>query len=133
MNEPWGNLRQKNDEFRKWDAMDLRSMAARRDSLPVLTELQIGKETLERHYDTIYAQFSSVSHFDAYSVELLRLHKKEDGGFELKTDDLWPGLLILQNCQFDVSVSRQCMPTMIKMQRNCSTSFFSNGIVLQRR
>jgi hypothetical protein len=113
--------------------MDLRSMAARRDSLPVLTELQIGKETLERHYDTIYAQFSSVSHFDAYSVELLRLHKKEDGGFELKTDDLWPGLLILQNCQFDVSVSRQCMPTMIKMQRNCSTSFFSNGIVLQRR
>jgi hypothetical protein len=94
--------KEQNDEFRKWDAIDLRSMAARRDSLPVLTELQIGKETLERHYDTIYAQFSSVSHFDAYSIELLRLDKNEDGGFELKTDDLWPGLLILQNCQFDI-------------------------------
>jgi hypothetical protein len=89
-------------EIRQWESLDLRTMATRRDSLPSLTELQVGKEPLGDHYDTIYAQFSSVSHFDAYSIELLRLHKKDDGELELATDDLWPGLLILQNCQFDI-------------------------------
>ncbi len=79
-------------EIRQWESLDLRTMAARRDSLPCLTELQVGKENLGHHYDTVYAQFSSVSHFDAYSIELLRLHKKVDGGLELGTDDLWPGI-----------------------------------------
>src|SRR5271156_3912092 len=52
--------KEQNNEMRKWESIDLRAMASRRDSLPLLTELQIGKETLERHYETIYAQFSSV-------------------------------------------------------------------------
>ena len=77
-------------------------MATRRDLLPRLTDLQVGKEELGHHYDTIYTQFSSVSHFDAYSIQLLRLHKTDDGELGLETDDLWPGLLILQNCQFDI-------------------------------
>jgi hypothetical protein len=93
--------KEQNDEIRKWEALDLRAMAKRRDSLPPLTELQIGKETLERHYDTIYAQFSSVSHFDMYSLELIQLHEIA-GHLELKTDEHWPGLLILQNCEFDI-------------------------------
>jgi hypothetical protein len=94
--------KEQTSEMRKWDSLDLRAMATRRDSLPLLTELQIGKETLERHYDTIDAQFSSVSHFDMYSLELLRLHESKAGNLELKTDEYWPGLLILQNCQFDI-------------------------------
>lgn len=88
--------------MRKWESLDLRAIAKRRDSLPLLTELQIGKETLEHHYDTIYAQFSSVSHFDMYSLELIRIHQSNAGHLELRTDEHWPGLLILQNCQFDI-------------------------------
>ena len=93
---------EQDSEIRQWESFDLHTMATRRDLLPRLTELQVGKEELGHHYDTIYVQFSSVSHFDAYSIELLRLHEEDDGGVELKTDDLWPGLLILQNCQFDI-------------------------------
>jgi len=89
---------EQDSEFRQWENFDLRTMATRRDLLPRLTELQVGKEEHGHHYDTIYAQFSSVSHFDAYSIQLLRLHAKDDKGLELATDDLWPGLLILQNC-----------------------------------
>lgn len=97
------NLTEEQDsEFRQWESLDLRTMATRRDLLPPLTELQVGKELLGCHYDSIYAQFSSVSHFDAYSIELLSLQRKSDTEFELGTDDHWPGLLILQNCQFDI-------------------------------
>jgi Family of unknown function (DUF5677) len=94
--------KEEKDELRKWDRLDLRSMAMRRDLLPELTALPIGKETLESHYDTIYAQFSSVSHFDMYSLELVRLQGGADGHLELSTDEYWPGLLVLQNCQFDI-------------------------------
>ena len=59
------------------------AMAKLRDSLPRLTELQIGKEELARHYDTIYAQFSSVAHFDVYSLELLGLHEAGTGRLEI--------------------------------------------------
>lgn len=79
--------KEQNNEMRKWESIDLRAMASRRDSLPLLTELQIGKETLERHYETIYAQFSSVSHFDMYSLELVRLHEGNAGHLELKVDE----------------------------------------------
>jgi hypothetical protein len=102
---PWVTeelTREQNAEIRQWESLDLRTMATRRDSLPPLTDLQIGKEELGHHYDTIYAQFSSVAHFDAYSLQLFRLHETDVGQFELATDAHWPGLLILQNCQFDI-------------------------------
>jgi hypothetical protein len=89
-------------QIREWESLDLRTMATRRDSLPLLTELQIGKETLGTHYDTIYSQFSSVAHFDFYSVQLIGLHETNPGRFELETGLHWPGLLILQNCQLDI-------------------------------
>jgi hypothetical protein len=102
---PWVTedlTKEQSAEFRQWESLDLRTMATRRDSLPPLTELQVGKEELTRHYDTIYVQFSSVAHFDAYSLELFRLQETEAGQYELATDAHWPGLLILQNCQFDI-------------------------------
>jgi hypothetical protein len=102
---PWVTedlTKEQNAEIRQWESLDLRTMATRRDSLPPLTDLQIGKEELGHHYDTIYAQFSSVAHFDAYSLQLFRLHETDVGQFELATDAHWPGLLILQNCQFDI-------------------------------
>ena len=102
---PWVTeklTKEQNAEIRQWESLDLRAMATRRDSLPPLTDLQIGKEELGHHYDTIYAQFSSVAHFDAYSLQLFRLHETDVGQFELATDVHWPGLLILQNCQFDI-------------------------------
>jgi Family of unknown function (DUF5677) len=102
---PWVTeelTKEQNAEIRQWESLDLRTMATRRDSLPPLTDLQIGKEELGHHYDTVYAQFSSVAHFDAYSLQLFRLHETDVGQFELATDAHWPGLLILQNCQFDI-------------------------------
>jgi hypothetical protein len=102
---PWVTeelTKEQNSEIRQWESLDLRTMAMRRDSLPLLTELQVGKEELGHHYDTIYAQFSSVAHFDVYSLELFRLQEIDVGRFELATDAHWPGLLILQNCQFDI-------------------------------
>ena len=107
-------------------------MATRRDLLPRLTDLQVGKEELGHHYDTIYTQFSSVSHFDAYSIQLLRLHKTDDGELGLETDDLWPGLLICRIVSSTLfSALRQCVRSTIKMQRSRLTSFSSNGIVLR--
>lgn len=122
------NLTKEQDsEIRQWETFDLRTMATRRDLLPRLTELQVGRESLAHHYDTIYAQFSSVSHFDAYSIQLLRLHEKDDGELELGTDDHWPGLLIMQNCQFDII---QCFEA-VRAYYNKDASQLYNELLLE--
>jgi Family of unknown function (DUF5677) len=119
--------KEQNDELKKWNSLDLRTMAARRDSLPALTELLVGKETLEDHYDTIYAQFSSVAHFDMYSLELLRLQENGAGHAELGMDEYWPGLLILQNGQFDIIQCFEAANTYF----NKDASLLFNGLLLE--
>ncbi len=94
--------KEQQEQFRAWESLDLRSMATKRDSLQRLTELPIGHYELAPWYDSIYAQFSSVSHFDMYSLELIQLHEEEPGHFVMDTASYWPGLLILQNCVFDI-------------------------------
>ena len=51
---------------------------------------------------TIYRQFSSVSHYDRFSIELLGVQEFPDGKFVLGTRPHWHPLLVLQNAQFDI-------------------------------
>jgi hypothetical protein len=94
--------KEQREKMRQWETLDLRTMATRRDALPRITELAIGSERLAYWYDSIYSQFSSVSHFDMYSIQLLELHRSPDGQLVLATNPYWPALLVLQNCLFDI-------------------------------
>ncbi len=85
-----------------WNSLDLRSMVKKRDKLPPLADKQVAKEGLAHWYESIYAQFSSVTHYDRYSIEILGLQPAPDGRLVLAAQPHWPGLLILQNCYFDI-------------------------------
>ncbi len=65
--------------FEEWSKLDLRSMGTKRDEFLPLVDEPIAKEKLGPWYDGVYAQFSSVSHYDRYSIELLTVNKAGDG------------------------------------------------------
>jgi hypothetical protein len=65
--------------FEEWSKLDLRSMAKKRDEFPPLSDLPVAKEMLAPWYGGIYAQFSSVSHYDRYSIELMTVNELPDG------------------------------------------------------
>jgi hypothetical protein len=88
--------------FEEWSKLDLRSMGMKRDEFPALADEPIAKEKLGPWYDGIYAQFSSVSHYDRYSIELLTINKASDGRLILGAQPNWPRMLILQNAHFDI-------------------------------
>jgi hypothetical protein len=88
--------------FEEWSKLDLRSMALKRDAFLPLAEELVAKEGLARWYDAIYAQFSSVSHYDRYSIELMTIYKWPDGRSVLGAQPYWPRMLILQNTLFDI-------------------------------
>jgi hypothetical protein len=88
--------------FEEWSKLDLRSMGKKRDEFPPLAEEQVAKEKLGHWYDGIYAQFSSVSHYDRYSLELLAINQTPAGKSYLGAPPHWPRMLILQNAHFDI-------------------------------
>jgi hypothetical protein len=88
--------------FDAWGTLDLRSMAAKRDAFPPIADTILAKESLGHWYESIYAQFSSVSHYDRYSIELLGLHKAPSGSLVLAAEPHWPSILTLQNTLFDI-------------------------------
>jgi hypothetical protein len=88
--------------FDAWSTLDLRSIAKKRDDFPPIAETLLAKEKLSNWYDAVYAQLSSVSHYDRYSIQLLTLNPMPRGGLVLATQPHWPGLLILQNAHFDM-------------------------------
>ena len=88
--------------FQDWSNLDLRSMAKKRDEFPPLSDLLIAKEKLATLYDAIYAQFSSVSHYDRFSLEFLRVKKLPDGRHYLGAEPHWPRMLVLENAHFDI-------------------------------
>ena len=48
------------------------------------------------------SQFSSVSHYDRFSIEFFGLHESPDGKLVLGTRQQWPALLLLRNADFDI-------------------------------
>ena len=85
-----------------WGALDLRSMAKKRDALPPIADTILAKEGLAHSYEAIYSQFSSVAHYDRFSIELLGLQKTSDGKVMLATQSHWPTVLLVQNALFDI-------------------------------
>ena len=85
-----------------WNMLDLRSMVMRRDAFPPVADTALAKQPLAQWYGSIYSQFSSVTHYDRYAIELLGLQETADGSPFLGSQPHWPGLLILQNAHFDL-------------------------------
>ena len=67
-------------------------MAAKRDALPPFSDSVLAKESLLHWYESIYSQFSSVSHYDRYSIELLGIQPAPDGTLVLAALPHWPKL-----------------------------------------
>lgn len=86
----------------RWNTLDLRSMAEKRDKLPPLSNIPLEKESLAHWYVSIYAQFSSVTHYDMYSINMLGLHKAPDGTYVLAADPFFPATINLHNSLFDL-------------------------------
>jgi hypothetical protein len=88
--------------FEEWSQLDLRSMGQKRDGFPPLADEQVAKEKLGPWYNAIYKQFSSVSHYDRYSLELLAINKTANGTQYLGAPPHWTPMVILQNALFDI-------------------------------
>jgi hypothetical protein len=86
----------------RWNSLDLRSMANKRDKLPPISGCKLATEPLEDLYTSVYAQFSSVTHYDMYSMNILGLHKAPDGQLALGADPHFPSIINLQNSLFDL-------------------------------
>lgn len=85
-----------------WNELDLRSMVEKRDKLPPLSGCDVAKETLAPLYTSIYAQFSSVTHYDMYSMNILGLHRAPGGRLVLSPDPHFPSIINLHNALFDL-------------------------------
>jgi hypothetical protein len=97
----------------RWSQLDLRSMAQKRDKLPPLSACDVAKEGLGDLYTSIYAQFSSVTHYDMYSMNILGLHKAPNGQLVLAPDPHFPSIINLHNSLFDLiqcfEATRRCI------------------------
>jgi Family of unknown function (DUF5677) len=84
--------KEERDYLNRWSSFDLRSMATKRDALPALSDCKLAKESLADLYNGIYAQFSSVSHYDMYSMNILGLHEAPNGQLVLAADPHFPSV-----------------------------------------
>jgi hypothetical protein len=94
--------KQQRTSLNRWNDLDLHSMVKKRDELPPLSDCDVAKETLASLYTSIYAQFSSVTHYDMYSMNMLGLYKSPDGQMVLAPDPHWPSMINLHNSLFDL-------------------------------
>lgn len=89
-------------KLREWESLDLRTMATKRNGLPPLSDMPIGRDGMAPMYGAIYGQFSSVSHLDILSLQFVRADRDLDGTPAFDTEPHWPPLLVLQNCRMDI-------------------------------
>jgi hypothetical protein len=94
--------KEQRDYLNRWNSFDLRSMANERDNLPSLSDSRLGKETLGDLYNGIYAQFSSVTHYDMYSMNILGFHEAPNGQLVLAPNPHFPSVINLYNSLFDL-------------------------------
>jgi hypothetical protein len=87
----------------RWNSIDLFSMVKKRDALPPLADTTLGNAPLADLYNSVYAQFSSVTHYDMYSINMLSLHKPPKGDtLVLAPDPGFPAIIFLDNALFDL-------------------------------
>src|SRR5271168_3831133 len=77
-------------------------MAAKRDSFPPITDNRLSKRKLQPWYNAVYRQLSSISHYDRFAVEMVKLLPIEDDKFALGFGSYWPKLLILYTTLLDI-------------------------------
>lgn len=93
-----------------WGRRPVDQLARERDKLDGVTNSKIDAEKIEVFYESIYRQGSSVSHFDAYSIKMLNLYRK-DGHVILAPDPLFPAILALHNALFDIITTAEATAT----------------------
>jgi hypothetical protein len=94
--------KEKRKFLERWQATPLDVLARKRDELLGPGKSALDKATLADLYTPIYAQFSSVTHYDFYALQLVGLHKSPAGQWVLAPDPQWPGILCLHNALFDI-------------------------------
>lgn len=86
----------------RWENLDLRSMAEKRDLTPPKTTSPVEGQTLVDLYVPVYSQFSSVSHGDMFGLNMIGFHKNPAGQVVMAPDPQWPALLCIFNSLFDI-------------------------------
>jgi len=99
-----------------WNALDLRSMAQKRDALPPITDTPLARRGLASWYNSVYAQFSSVSHYDRFSIEMVRPEENKDGAIVLSFQPHWLPLLILYTAYLDMIQCSEVTQVCFKQQ-----------------
>jgi hypothetical protein len=115
--------KEERQHFEAWEKLDLLSMATKRDTMPTFGKTAMAKQKLELYYTPVYAQFSSVSHSDMYSVALLTLQQAPSGGLVLAADPHWPATLVCFNALFDILQCFECAAGFYG--RDCEAAFQS--------
>jgi len=106
-----------------WSVTNLRAMATKRDAFSPIVDNHLAKQKLSPMYEGIYAQFSSVAHYDRFSIEMVRPEQNDDGTVSLSLAPHWPALLILRTSHLDII---QCFEaTQVCFQRNTAIQFES--------
>ena len=86
----------------RWENLDLRSMAQKRDLMPPKTASPVEGQTLADLYTAVYQQFSSVSHGDMFGLNIIGFHKNSTGQVVMAPDPEWPAVLCILNSLFDI-------------------------------
>lgn len=89
-------------KVREWSAMHLKPMATKRDAFSPMTDTPLAKEGLAQWYDAIYTQFSAVTHYNRFSIEMVQPEKNPDGTHSPSLGAHWPRLLIYQTGLLDM-------------------------------
>jgi hypothetical protein len=106
-----------------WEKLDLKSMASRRDGFPPIADNLLSKEKLEQWYNAVYRQFSSVSHYDRFSIEMVSAQPYDGDKVVMGLLPHWPKLLILYTALLDII---QCYEaTSVCFGQNTSIKFES--------
>jgi hypothetical protein len=89
-------------EAERWSKIPFEQLVIRRDKAPMIGVSPVGREPLRNYYSSIYRQFSSVAHADAYGLSMLELHPSANGEHVLTPDPHWPAMLLLHVALFDL-------------------------------
>jgi hypothetical protein len=111
----------------EWEKLDLKSMAVGRDGFPPIGDNLLSNEKLEKWYNAVYRQFSSVSHYDRFSIEMVSPRPYEDDSVVMGLQPHWPKLLILYTALLDIIQCRKA--TSVCFGQNTSIKFESLFLV----
>lgn len=105
----------------RWNDLPLNAMAAKRDKLQAPSSTALDRQTLGDLYAPIYQQFSSVTHFDAYALNMIGLHKSPSDQFVLAPDPWWPAVLFMYDALFSLI---QCHESLLAFYHiDCANKF----------